>query len=67
MRALVSRAQDAGELTKDISADAAARFTLMLGLGSALASSLGLPAVDRTEWSTLISTVVNAFTQEDNQ
>ena len=39
----------------------------MLGLGSALAGSLGLPAIDRAEWSALISRVVDAFTPEDNQ
>jgi AcrR family transcriptional regulator len=65
MAALVSRAQQTGELTEDVSAAAAARFTLMLGLGSALAGSLGLPAVDRAEWSTLIQRVVDAFTQEE--
>lgn len=67
MGALVRRAQDRGELTTDISAAAAARFTLMLGIGSALASSLGLPAVDRAEWSALISRVVDAFTTEDSE
>src|SRR4051812_12014291 len=59
MASLVSRAQGTGELTTAVSADAAARFTLMLGLGSALASSLGLSSVDRTEWSTLIERVVD--------
>jgi hypothetical protein len=38
----------------------------MLGLGSALANSLGLPAVDRAEWSNLIQRVVDALTPEDN-
>jgi AcrR family transcriptional regulator len=66
MAALVSRAQQTGELTEDVSAAAAARFTLMLGLGSALAGSLGLPAVDRAEWSTLIQRVVDAFTEEED-
>jgi AcrR family transcriptional regulator len=66
MAGLVSRAQEAGELRSDVSAAAAARFTLMLGLGSALANSLGLPAVDRAEWSNLIQRVVDALTPEDN-
>jgi AcrR family transcriptional regulator len=65
MAALVGRAQNAGELRGDVSATAAARFTLMLGLGSALAGSLGLPPVNRTEWSTFIQRVVDAFTPED--
>jgi AcrR family transcriptional regulator len=67
MTALVSRAQNAGELSADISPEAAARFTLMLGLGSALAADLGLPPVDSAEWSTLIQRVVDAFTPEDNR
>ena|SRR5207248_1948092 len=65
MTALVAHAQDASELRADVSAAAAARFTLMLGLGSAIAASLGLPAVDRAEWSALIQRVVDAFTPED--
>ncbi|SRR5581483_1839463 len=67
MAALVARAQSSGELSTDVSADAAARFTLMLGLGSAIASSLGLPAIERTEWSALIQRVVDAFISEENQ
>jgi|SRR5947209_8295224 len=65
MAALVSRAQGRGELGADVSAAAAARFTLMLALGSALASSLGLPPVDEAEWSSFIQRVVDAFTPED--
>jgi len=67
MTALVDRAQTAGELASDVSAAAAARFTLMLGLGSALAASLGLPTVERAEWSALIQRVVDAFTPEEKQ
>jgi hypothetical protein len=67
MTALVSRAQDSGELSTDVSSAAAARFTLMLGLGSAIAAGLGLPTVKRTEWSALIQRVVDAFTPEENQ
>lgn len=64
MTGIVARAQQSGELSADVSAAAAARFTLMLGLGSAIAASLGLPSVDRSEWSALIQRVVNAFTEE---
>jgi hypothetical protein len=39
----------------------------MLGLGSALGASLGLPAVDQAEWSAFIQRVVDAFTPEDSQ
>jgi AcrR family transcriptional regulator len=67
MTALIGRAQERGELRADVSPDAAARFTLMLGLGSAMASSLGLPTVERTEWSALIQRVVDAFTPEENE
>jgi AcrR family transcriptional regulator len=67
MGALISGAQERGELREDVSADAAARFTLMLGLGSAIAASLGLPAIERTEWSALIQRVVDAFTPEEKQ
>src|SRR3954470_5700161 len=66
MAALVSRAQEAGELSADVAPEAAARFTLMLGLGSALAATLGLPSVERTDWSALIQRVVDAFTPEEN-
>src|SRR5947209_523294 len=65
MTLLVARAQTAGELTADVSAAAAARFTLMLGLGSAIAASLGLRTVNRAEWSALIQRVVDAFTPEE--
>jgi len=67
MTGLVTRAQSNGELSTDVSAEAAARFTLMLGLGSAIAASLGLPPVERAEWSALIQRVVDAFTPEENQ
>jgi AcrR family transcriptional regulator len=67
MASLVRRGQGAGELSTDMSATAAARFTLMLGLGSALVSSLGLPAIDKAEWSTFIQRVVDAFIPEDNE
>jgi AcrR family transcriptional regulator len=65
MTALVARAEHTGELRQDVSAPAAARFTLMLGLGAAIAASLGLPPVDRADWSTFIDRVVDAFTTED--
>ena len=66
MTALVTSAQQRRELSADVSSAAAARFTLMLGLGSALAADLGLSPVDKTEWSDLIQRVVDAFTPEDN-
>ena len=50
---------DGGQLSESC------EVVLMLGLGSALAAGLGLPAVDDPEWSTFIQRVVDAFTPED--
>ena len=65
--ALLAEAQRAGELTDDVSATAAARFMLMLGLGSMLVSELDLPAVDLADWNTFIDRLVGAFTPESTQ
>jgi len=64
MAELLAAAQRAGELSEDVSARAAARFALMLGLGSMLVASLDLPPADRAEWANLIQRVVGAFTAE---
>jgi AcrR family transcriptional regulator len=61
--ALLSRGQARGELTGDIAPEAAARFALMLGLGSMLVSSLGLPGPDPDDWNTFIRQLIGAFTQ----
>jgi hypothetical protein len=42
--------------------DAAARFVLMLSLGSMLVRSLDMPETDPAEWSGLIDRLVDGFT-----
>jgi hypothetical protein len=64
MAALISRGQAAGELTDDVSPDAAARFALMVGLGSMLVHTLDLPETDPAEWAAFIQRVIAAFTEE---
>jgi AcrR family transcriptional regulator len=65
MARLLAAAQAHGQLTGDVSARAAARFALMLGLGSMIVASLGIPPADRSEWGPLIQRVVGAFTSEN--
>ena len=67
MAALISRGQSAGELTDDFSPEAAARFALMLGLGSMLVRTLDLPETDPADWTAFIRRVIDAFTEETNQ
>ena len=54
-------AQNAGHAANDVSADAAARFALMLALGSLLVRALGLPAVDGDEWATFFARLIDGF------
>jgi TetR/AcrR family transcriptional repressor of uid operon len=65
MAALISRGQAAGELTDDVSSEAAARFALMLGLGSMLVRALDLPTTDPADWAAFIHRLIGAFTQGD--
>ena len=58
---LLRDAQEAGEIDGDVSADAIARFALMAGLGSLLASALGLPPTDPDEWSVFMNRLVDSF------
>jgi len=67
LAALITRGQTAGELTDDVSPEAAARFALMLGLGSMLVRTLDLPETDHTDWAAFIRRVIGAFTEETNQ
>lgn len=62
--ALVARGQHEGALTDEMSADVAARFSVMLGLGSMLVSALDMPAIDPAEWSSFISRFVGSFAPE---
>ncbi len=64
MAGLLARGQAAGELTGDVSPEAAARFSLMLSLGSMLVRALDLPAADPDEWATFIRRLIGAFTPE---
>jgi AcrR family transcriptional regulator len=66
MAALIAAGQDAGELVGDMSADAAARFALMLSLGSMLVRSLDMPESDPAEWTAFMRRLVGAFSQETN-
>jgi len=61
---LLARGQDAGQLSNEVSPEAAARFALMLGLGSMLVRTLDLPATDPDDWATFIRRIVGAFTPE---
>jgi AcrR family transcriptional regulator len=64
MASLLAKGQARGELTSDITPEAAARFGLMLGLGSMFVRALDLPPPDPDEWSTFIRRFIGAFTQE---
>jgi AcrR family transcriptional regulator len=61
---MIAEGQAEGVLTEGIAATAAARFAVMLGLGSMLANELELPDVDQAEWTTFIRRLIGAFTQE---
>jgi AcrR family transcriptional regulator len=62
MAALIAEGQQAGRLVGDMSPDAAARFALMLNLGSMLVRSLDMPVTDPADWSTFIDRLVDGFT-----
>lgn len=62
MAALIAEGQQAGRLVGDMSPDAAARFALMLSLGSMLVRSLDMPVTDSSDWSTFIDRLVDGFT-----
>lgn len=64
MAAVIADGQAAGTLADDMSAAVAARFALMLGLGSLLASELDVPPVDPTEWTAFIHRLISTFTEE---
>lgn len=66
MAALIARGQGAGELTGDVAPEAAARFALMLGLGSMLVRTLDLPDIDPADWTAFIQRFIAAFTEETN-
>lgn len=61
---MIRRAQDEAQFTTDVSADATARFALMLGIGAIVIDDLDLADVDADEWSAFIHRFIAAFTQE---
>ena len=63
---MLAAAQEAGQLDDSLSPDVAARFMLMLGLGSALVQSLDLPPAGRAEWNTFIQRLIGAVTPEES-
>ena len=53
-------AQRGGKLDPELSAEAAARFLMMVSIGSHVIGSLSSPPVDHGEWTDLIARVVRA-------
>ena len=64
MAALIARGQAEGGISDDVSSETAARFALMLSLGSMLVRSLDLPATDPADWTAFMRRLIDAFTQE---
>jgi hypothetical protein len=64
MAAVLHRGRAQGELTDDVSPEVAARFALMLGLGSMLVRALDMPVTDQAEWTAFIRRLVGTFTQD---
>jgi AcrR family transcriptional regulator len=58
---LVRGAQADGVLDADVAPATAARFVLMLVLGSLLVAAIDLPPTDRQDWSTLIASLLERF------
>lgn len=54
MCAAVKAGRHAGTVDGDVDEQAFSRFVTMVGLGSALTASIGLPAPDHTGWASLI-------------
>jgi AcrR family transcriptional regulator len=52
-------------IAPDVSAEAAARFTLMVALGSLLVAALDLPPVDHDDWTGLISRLIDSIRPEE--
>lgn len=64
MAELFVHGQDAGKVNSRVSAAAAARFSMMVGIGSMLMNELDLPEVDKGEWKVLMREVIAAFSEE---
>ena len=50
----VKAGQHAGTVAADVGDQAFSRFVTMIGLGSALAATVGLPAPDHHDWAALV-------------
>ena len=66
MAGIIADGQQAGQLSDDVSATAASRFALMLGLGAMLVRQLDMEPVDPSEWSTFTNRLLAAFTEEES-
>lgn len=56
--------QNAGEVDPEIDAEALARFTTMLGLGSIVAAALDLKPIDDSAWAAVIDRMLHAVTPQ---
>lgn len=63
---LIRQGQSSGEIDGGVAPAAAARFTLMLALGSLVAAAVDLPAVDHDDWCALIDGLVDRFRDKEN-
>ena len=61
---LIAGGQAEGSIAGDLPAATAARFALMLSLGSMLVRSLDLPATDPDDWAAFMRRLIDAFTEE---
>lgn len=64
VEAMIRRAQHEDDFARGVSPQVAARFALMLGLGSIVADTLHLDDVDAEDWSSFIHRFIDAFTKE---
>jgi AcrR family transcriptional regulator len=63
---LVRHSQHTGDFDRDVEPDVFARFCLLVVLGAMVARVLELPTTDPTEWSRLITRLVDGFRNEEN-
>lgn len=61
---IIAQGQEDGVLIDGISPQAAARFALMLSLGSMIVRSLDMPAADPAEWTDVARRLIGAFSEE---
>ncbi len=57
---LVRSGQERGEVDLDLDADALTRLTFLLAMGSLVANTLDMPAVDQAAWETVIDRLLDA-------